>query len=425
MRLFKNKITVFFLLQAIVLVAYNNFISTPIWLPLDLEILYDAHILNMNPGAMLGNIGVLFSQPLLQVFFLLEYRLFGLDPTGYMAINLVLHGFNSFVVFMLVNMLFPDRKMALLASFLFALSCGHYGKQYLSLAGQEPLLMASLHLLVLYCLIRNDLRYSGKLWSKWFVAGLFLFVLAGLAKPQLFSIMACLLAYKFLFFKARNKAPIFSNDLVILMWTGVLFYIFQLFFGWQSSPISFGEDGVFNFSLLFIKNLFRYLNLMAFPLQPSGVLYSNNIIIQFVNEWRTIIRILLSLSIISYGFFGMVFGNSPLRFFIVWTVLTLLPFAGIQSSGDWLNIQYLYLGAVGFCVVLSSGTMGCFGLLKKHRWKRLVVLLPVIFYVGITYKITSLMKFRYTKSSQRAEFVAQKAELERIVYTPTLKSKTK
>ncbi|MBT7311297.1 hypothetical protein HN843_06000, partial [bacterium] len=130
MRLFQNKITIFFLLQAIVLVAYNNLMSTPIWLPLDLEILYDAHILNMNPGIMLGNIGMVFSQPLLQIMFLLEYKVFGIDPTGYIAVNLILHGFNSFIVYMLVNMLFPNRKMALLASVLFALSVGHYGKQY-------------------------------------------------------------------------------------------------------------------------------------------------------------------------------------------------------------------------------------------------------------------------------------------------------
>jgi len=419
MRLFQNKITVFFLLQAIVLVAYNNLMSTPIWLPLDLEVLYDAHILSINPGALLGNIGMVFNQPLLQIMFLLEYKIFGIDPIGYIAVNLIMHGFNSFIVFMLVNMLFPNRKMALLASVLFALSVGHYGKQYMSLAGQEPLLMASLHLLVLYCLIRNDLKNSGRLMSRWFIMGLSLFIIAGLTKPQLFSIMACLLTYKFLFFKSRGKRAIFSNDLVILMWAGVLFYVFQLFLGWRDSPIGFQHDSVFSFSWLFLKNIFRYLNLMVFPLQPSGVLHSNNIIIQFVYEWRTLIRTMVSLSIISYSFFGLVFGSSSIRFFIAWTVLTLVPFAGIEINGNWLNVQYLYLGAVGFCVILSSGTMGCFGLLQQHRWKRLIVLLPIIGYILITYKITTLMNYRHLHTSQNSKILVQKAELERLIYTPS------
>ncbi len=419
MRLFQNKITVFFLLQAIVLVAYNNLMSTPIWLPLDLEILYDAHILNMNPGTMLGNVGMIFSQPLLQILFLLEYKVFGIDPTGYIAVNLIMHGFNSFIVFMLVNMLFPNRKMALLASVLFALSVGHYGKQYMSLAGQEPLLMASLHLLVLYCLIRNDMKNSGRLLTRWFILGLSLFIIAGLTKPQLFSIMACLLAYKLLFFRARERRAIFSNDLVILMWTGVLFYIFQLFFGWRDSPIGFEHDSVFSFSWLYIKNIFRYLNLMVFPLQPSGVLHSNNIVIQFVYEWRTLIRTMISLSIISFSFFGLVFGSSSIRFFIAWTVLTLVPFAGIHVDGSWLNVQYLYLGAVGFCVILASGTMGCFGLLQRHRWKKFIVLLPIIGYVLITYKITTLMNYRHIKAAKNSTILVQKAELERVIYVPS------
>ncbi len=64
---------------------------------------------------MLGDIN------LVQITFLAEYRLFGLEPAGYLLVNLLIHAFNAFMVYMLVNMLFPRTQLAVLAGAVFVL----------------------------------------------------------------------------------------------------------------------------------------------------------------------------------------------------------------------------------------------------------------------------------------------------------------
>ena len=108
-------------LLAVVAIAFGRLVTTPLWDPLDSQIVYDAHALSLDPSSMFNHLGFYFSQPLLQLAFLAEYHFFGLNTSGYLAVNLAMHGFNSFMVYMLVNMLFPRRSMAILASILFAL----------------------------------------------------------------------------------------------------------------------------------------------------------------------------------------------------------------------------------------------------------------------------------------------------------------
>jgi hypothetical protein len=50
---------------------------------------------------MFHHVGFYFSQPLLQLVFLAEYRLFGVNVAGYLAVNLAIHALNAFVVYML------------------------------------------------------------------------------------------------------------------------------------------------------------------------------------------------------------------------------------------------------------------------------------------------------------------------------------
>ena len=97
------------------------------------------------------------------------------------------------------------------------------------------------------------------------------------------------------------------------------------------------------FTLLSFKNIFRYLNLMFFPIQKSPILETAPGWVVFVFEFRTVIRVFLTLSIISYSFFGFVFGSRAVRFFIAWTYITLLPFTGQSSTGAWLNLMALFV----------------------------------------------------------------------------------
>jgi hypothetical protein len=99
------------------------------------------------------------------------------------------------------------------------------------------------------------------------------------------------------------------------------------------------------------------------------------------------------MAIISFSFFGIVFGSRPLRFFIAWTFITVLPFTGVTPSGGWLNLTHLYLTSIGFCTILAASVDGASGLLVAHRWRRYVpYLVPLMFVAGgllLTHKIAA------------------------------------
>jgi hypothetical protein len=379
------------LLLSVVFMAFYRLLSTPLFHPLDFAILQEAYILSQDPTQMFRHLGTYFSQPVLQLTFLLEFTLFCANQAGYIAVNLVIHTLNAFMVYMLVNMLLARKNVAVLAALLFALQVGSYGKILMTVEYLEALLMAHLHLLVLYFLIRNDFRHQSRLSSPYFLLALAIFLLAGLTMTSTFSLLGCLLAYKFFFYKERGRRGVLSLNLMILIVVGILFYLAQNRWGYQDPVIYEDTTGPLSFTLTSFKNIFRYLNLMVFPLQPSGMLEHANPFVRIVYDSRTVIRVLLTIAIISYSFFGFVFGNRAVRFFIAWTYIILLPFTGITVSGIWLNLKHLYLTSLGFCVILSAGAWGTSALLRVRKWRRLVpFLVPLAFVLlalSVTYQI--------------------------------------
>jgi hypothetical protein len=61
-----------------------------------------------------------FYRPLLLVSFILDYQLWGLNPFGFHFSNVLLHGLNGFMVYLLAFLLFKQRTFALSAGLLFA-----------------------------------------------------------------------------------------------------------------------------------------------------------------------------------------------------------------------------------------------------------------------------------------------------------------
>ncbi len=391
MKSLKHHLPILILLMAITFIAFGSFISTPLWDGSDADILCDAHLLSQDVGAVFRHIGFYFSQPLLQLAFLGEYKLFGMKPAGYIAINLLVHAFNSFLVYMLVHMLFPRKGMAVLAAALFALGVGSYGKILMTAHQLEALVLAGLHLMVLYFFIRNDFKAGGKLRSPLFFLGLTLFLLTGLTKTASFSLLGTLIAYKAFFYKWRGGRGILSADLLVFAGVSILFYWAQYKWGYRDPLVFDHESPGIRFSLLSFKNIFRYLNLMFFPLQHSSLLKTAGPLVLWLFKIKPVIQVFLTLSIISYSFFGIVFGNRAVRFFIAWTYITLLPFTGHTEAGQWLNLSHLYLTSLGFCVILAAGTTGTNALLHRAGWRRfLPYLIPAIFAfasIGLSHKL--------------------------------------
>ena len=296
---------------------------------------------------------------------------------------------------MLVHMLFPKKRLAVMAAALFVLGVGNYGKVFMSIHALEALLISTFHILVLYFFIRNDFRHEGRIFSPLFVLGLALYLMTGLTRNASFSLIGCLIAYKAFFFGTRNR-KVAIMDILVFLGVGTLFHLAQSNWG-KTHTILMAEAGD-QFSLRSVKVLFQYLVFMAFPIQQSTILRDAPAWVLWIFDIRYLVRGMISLAIVSFSFFGFVFGNRAIRFFIAWTFITLLPFTGYTPEGDWLNLSHLYLTSIGFCVIMVTAAIGTGGLLVRAGWRRhLPYLLPlayVVLSVVLTHELDERNRWR-------------------------------
>ncbi len=234
---------------------------------------------------------------------------------------------------MLVNMLFPRRRLALLAALLFAFGVGSYGRVFSAIHQQENLLLAGLHLLVMYAFIRNDFRHGGSVLSPVYVLGLGLFLLTGLTRATSFSLVGALIAYKAFFYRFRGRRIVTADVLIFLAGRlGVL-----LGPGPLGVPHAHGVHRPASHPTLLPDVGEEPVPLPEHDvLSPaeSPLLKNAPFWVEWAYEARTVIRTLLALAIVSYSFFGFVFGSRAIRFFIAWTFITVLPFTDQSDAGS-------------------------------------------------------------------------------------------
>ena len=374
------------LVMAVVILAvtfafYGIALDNSFWHPEDFEVLESARELADDPSSLIRHDVMSRFQPLPLALFMMEYRAFGLDPTGWYATNLLIHAINAWLVFWLVSAFGIDRRVGIVAGLLFAVGVGSYGKAVLFIAGAENLLTTTLYLLILNLYIRNDLYGGGKLVSGRFALVLALVLAVSFARPTAISLLLCLFAYK-VFFRGERGAQrkVLEAPLIILIVVAIAFWVLRR----QTGLVEFGWSAAgrnpWEFTVNFFSNMINYLVHMFFPVHVSRLIESGNPFLRAIAAVAPVIRILLAWCVISYGVFGFVFGNRPIRFFLAWTVISVLPYCVVQFPEDWLNIRYLYQVSIGFVFVLAAGTVYSTDLLHRTRWQRwLPVIVPLLF----------------------------------------------
>jgi hypothetical protein len=126
--------------------------------------------------------------PLVTLTFALEYRLWGLDPRGFHAINLLLHIFNALLVFLLIRTVSRSPAKAFFTSLLFAIHPLRV-ESVAWITERKDLLFTFFFLLALLFYLRYLKKDSGRDY----LATLFLFALAVLAKVNALVLPAVLM----------------------------------------------------------------------------------------------------------------------------------------------------------------------------------------------------------------------------------------
>ncbi len=399
----ENNAQVFLILLGIAFLLFFPILNNEFWTAEEYEYLRKA----LNPdqaGAVYPTTGD--AHPLVDLFHLLEYKLFGDIPTGYYLLNILLHAVNAFLLFLLIHMSLKDFGIAFLASLLFVFSVGNYGKEVMYAAGVSSILMHTTFLLTVLAYMLNETRGRGKLMSIWFLVTLVLFTLSLINVLSSIGIIGVLLFYN-VFFKKERRRPVLAPPFLVLFFVSiVLISTQQELFGNATAGYPEGSGLGFTFGN-FIRNIPRFLIHMVFPIHFTEIIEQGSFVSAIFHA-RVWIRPILGVIIFSYAVYGFVFGNTTLRFFIAWTFVTILPFCIYYFPGDWLNIKYLYLSSAGFCLILATGTMKMYRVLLTRGWRRWVPILIPAFFIILAVSIVNRLDRAYEQRAQSPQIKAMK-----------------
>ena len=138
-------------------------------------------------------------RPLTVASFAINYRLGGLDPFGYLGVNLALHLAIAWMVFILGVHLLGDARWAAVAAFLFALHPVNAEAVNYSVARSS--LLSTLGALVA---LWGWLRWRGGEWTGWLAVGVGSFAAALLSKESAVALLVPLAAYEWLGIDVRS-----------------------------------------------------------------------------------------------------------------------------------------------------------------------------------------------------------------------------
>ena len=340
-------------------------------------------------------------QPLVYAIHFLLFKCFFFNASGYFIFNILLHALNSFLVYLLVQTLLHDRVVSFLSGLLFACTVGSYGKSIMIASGLEDLVITALTLLTMLFYFRNGLKHSGRLLSPSFFLTLIFFLASIFTRSTSFSILGAFIAFNF-FFRKETRARVFRADFTVLLVIAVAALIIKSSV-FHYTPVLYTKNpGPVKFIFYAAKNVINYLVRMIFPIHTSDLVTQSGLAVRFIYGFATAIRILIALTVLSYSFFGFIFGNRTIRFFIAWTYIMVLPFAFFQFPYDWLNIRHLYLVSVGFVSVIATGAVYCSRLIASVRWRKFVpYIVPLAFIIMSRFIVTQLdQSYEYKTASQ-------------------------
>jgi len=351
-------------------------LDTGFWSPEDLRDLATAAAAHSSGKPLLAFQPALTGGYPTNPVFGLEFHFFQLNPRPYFATNLLVHWINAVLAYLLINVLLHDRRSAGLAAGLFALSVGSYGKNLMVAVGISSLIYAMTVLAGTLLYVLNEKRNAGRPLGLYALGFYTLFAGSLFMHGGTFSLLACFAFYN-LFFRAERGRRVLHVNLLVCLALVVVAYAWR--FATGSSPTNAGVDAG-----AFLRNVPGYLTLMVFPLHQSQLLDTAPPLVRAVYAVAPVIRIFVGLSILSYSLFGFVFGSRALRFYIAWMYIMIVPFAFLRYPADWLNLRFLYLVSVGFCVLMTTGTLYVFKLLSHHRTRRWLPFVIPAGYVVLT-----------------------------------------
>ena len=285
-------------------------------------------------------------QPFVLMSWAFDYAIDGLNPRVFHIHNLVIHLINICLVFFFIQLLFSDKRISIITSFLFAVHSMHI-ESVAWISERKDLLYAMYFLLSLIMYI----KYVKSSQIRFYVFSLVLFLFSLFSKGLAVALAPTIVAIDFFL-----KRKIFSKKVII---EKIPFLIFAIFF---SIVGSFGFNNLSkaaDFSLFgkllstgyvffhyFIKMFIPY-GLSAYHPYPSEIESSYPSIFYLLSFLS--ILIIITLIILSKKSRRLAFG----AIFFGINIFIALRISQITSVGFIMADRYAYVSSIGIFILIS------------------------------------------------------------------------
>jgi tetratricopeptide (TPR) repeat protein len=309
-------------------------------------------------------------RPMQLLVYWFVYNIWGLNPLGYHLVSIMLHLFNSILIYYLLFSLFADYKISAITSILFLVHPIY--TSVVSYIASSADLLSCLFMVLSAILFLKFLRLKGK---GYYFLSLLSAIFALLSREN--ALILFMFIWLIIFIKKPGRKYYFFIVPFILL---NLFYLVLRFF-------ILGESGLYTHPVLltfplhlvnFFNIIFRYIGLLLLPLglRPLRVT-------PFIKDFLDL-RAFLALGFILLYIFTIVRlqKNKIIVFSMVWFFIGLLPvFLSLDGypmlEGAMMAESWLYVPSIGFFIILAR-------IINSIRKPALFILFFVVFYGVLT-----------------------------------------
>jgi hypothetical protein len=333
-----------------------------------------------------------YFKPIMSLWFMVNYRLWGLNPSGFHLAQIFLHLINSAMVFLIFEQLFSSygRQRARLTAFFSAIIFVVHPVNVESVAyisGSQEGLYTFFLLLIIFLLTSKDLFFKKTSYFGTLGLGFFLF-LSGLLSKESAIVAIPVVFLLLLVLKQRLKEAYF--------WLVGSFGSLFLYFFWRtliakvpirgsSAIIPIAKAG-FDQRLKTVPfELFSYLRLTFWPMKLSIAQHQ-------VVKTLTDIRFWGTLPLVIIFFVGLFWGLLKLKnklawFFFIWWSVSLSLILNLFPLDMTIAERWLYFPLIGFLGLIAVFILEATKKMKfRQSWALLII--PLVFFSIRTFRRT-------------------------------------
>lgn len=299
------------------------------------------------PGVLSPGPEFAFYRPGSVALFALEHAGFGRHSGFYIAFNYILHAGIAVLVFLALRRLY-GRDAAAVASALFLVGLGHYGKQVMWACTSGPLMSTGLCVAAILVLLRGAEPLSTEKVVIHNQASRTMVAVGLLAFAMLFheaALAMCAIGALLVVTDApdrqrwKHAVPFLALPVAAL----ALWLTQTRQAGYHAVPPG---EAIVNAPV----QLVSYLGFMLMPLQPTALVDGARtayVLAHVAPVARTVLGIAMLVALL----YIVVRRHGTVRLLALWLLVAMLPYTVLRSPTHHLDLRYLYPASIPFCAL--------------------------------------------------------------------------